>query len=215
MIRNMEVHTFGNIDSKNVFIQLVDSHDYSLINNEINCIKGDYCLITYKVNNWNNDLTPWEMEPIFGKVRFGSGADKSLKDIEENLIPIIKDYQNKNIYIVGYSLAGLFALYAGYNSSIFKGVVAASPSVWYKDWLSYINSHKMLANKVYLSLGDKEEHTKNQIMATVGKAINKQYESLKENGITSILEMNIGNHFVDSEYRIAKGINYMLMEERK
>ena len=42
-------------------------------------------------------------------------------------------------------------------------------------------------------------------MARVGKAIIKQEELLKNNGIKTILEWNNGGHFQDSDIRLAKG----------
>ena len=42
-------------------------------------------------------------------------------------------------------------------------------------------------------------------MATVGDCIREQYKRLTENGITSVLEWNEGNHFQESDLRCAKG----------
>ena len=61
------------------------------------------------------------------------------------------------------------------------------------------------AEHIYLSLGDKEEKTKNKIMASVGECIKKQYEIQQNNGIDTILEWNEGNHFKDADIRTAKG----------
>ena len=67
-----------------------------------------------------------------------------------------------------------------------------------------------LAKSIYLSLGDKEEKAKNPVMALVGNAIRKQHELLMEQEVNTILEWNIGNHFVDSEKRMAKGFAWLL-----
>ena len=48
------------------------------------------------------------------------------------------------------------------------GVAAASPSVWFPGWPEYEAAHPIQTQRVYLSLGDREEHTKNQTMAAVG-----------------------------------------------
>ena len=76
-----------------------------------------------------------------------------------------------------------------------------------------MNEQKPLANSIYLSLGDKEEKTKNPVMSQVGNAIREGYEILKENHINCTLEWNQGNHFKEPELRTAKGFAWLL--ERK
>ena len=104
----------------------------------------------------------------------------------------------------------MFALWAGFQTNSFAGIVAASPSVWYPDWIDYARAHRIQSPAVYLSLGDREEKTKNPVMATVGNAIREMHEILKTSCASSCLEWNPGNHFADSDRRLAKGIAWML-----
>ena len=78
----------------------------------------------------------------------------------------------------------LFALWASYQTDKFEGIVAASPSVWFPKWIEYAKDNKPLSKSIYLSLGDKEEKTKNPVMAQVGNAIRRQNDS---NGILAII----------------------------
>ena len=71
-------------------------------------------------------------------------------------------------------------------------------------------TNKSLATSVYLSLGDKEEKTKNPTMAQVGNCIRKQQELLTAQGINTILEWNPGNHFQHSDERTAKGFAWVI-----
>jgi predicted alpha/beta superfamily hydrolase len=114
--------------------------------------------------------------------------------------------------IGGYSLAGFFALWAAYQTDMFMGAVAASPSVWFPGWIEYAQSHQVKAGSVYLSLGDKEEKTRNPVMRTVGDNIRRQYELLQADPGCSdcILEMNQGNHFKEPDIRTAKGFAWLL-----
>ena len=116
------------------------------------------------------------------------------------------------VYLGGYSLAGLFALWAGYQSDLFDGIAAASPSVWYPNWANFAQSHTMLTPLAYLSLGDKEERTRNQVMAQVGKNIRLQHQLLaKQLGDDRcVLEMNHGGHFVDPAGRTARAFAWLL-----
>ena len=107
-------------------------------------------------------------------------------------------------------MAGLFALWASYQTEKFEGIVAASPSVWFPKWIEYATDNKPFAKSIYLSLGDKEEKTKNPVMAQVGNAIRKLNELLAEQIGNTILEWNPGNHFIDSEKRTAKGFAWVM-----
>ena len=144
---------------------------------------------------------------MFGKVPFGDGAAETLSFITEQLIPGI---DTSHCLLGGYSLAGLFSLWASYQSDIFEGIAAASPSVWFPNWIDFAAERQPFAKAIYLSLGDKEEKAKNPIMAQVGNAIRKQHELLQSHSLPSILEWNPGNHFADSEKRTAKGFAWLL-----
>ena len=121
-------YIFGNPDAGSVLIQMVDGHSLKDIESEIAEIRKltdkDFCLICLKVQNWNDDLSPWQAPPVFGKEGFGGMAEETI----ERVLQCTAD-KSKSYYIGGYSLAGLFALWAAYQTNIFKGVAAASPSV--------------------------------------------------------------------------------------
>ena len=58
-------------------------------------------------------------------------------------------------------MVGLFSLWAAYQTDTFAGVAAASPSIWFPDFLQYMKEHDIRTESVYLSLGDREEKTRN------------------------------------------------------
>ena len=160
-----------------------------------------------KVDDWNNELSPWNAPPAFGNESFGNGADSTLDFITGELIPFIDEsFGAKDYLLAGYSLAGLFALYGIYKSSCFAGAIAVSPSVWFPGWPEFIKDKIPNASFVYLSLGDKEEKTRNTVMASVGDNIRHMHEILLERGVRNILEWNDGGHFKDPELRLRKGI---------
>ncbi len=207
----MEIFEYGNRDSHTVLIHPVDNHDMSYIENETETIKSlslsdtDFKLIAVKVNNWNNDLSPWKAPAIFGNEDFGGNASEMLAEI----LKLTED-KSKTYYIGGYSLAGLFSLWASYQTDRFSGVVAASPSIWYPGFIEYMKSHEIQVSNVYLSLGDREEKTKNPIMSTVGKCIREACEHLHETGVDTTLEWNPGNHFKEPDIRTAKGFTWVI-----
>ena len=213
-----EIITFINEKSEYLLIQFVDEHDIEVLENEFNIICNSvsvhFSLVAIKVNSWNDELSPWEAPAVFGNQYFGGYADETLRAFTEELFPKIRSNygfgDETKLIIGGYSLAALFALWCGYNSDLFYGVAAASPSVWFNGWLDYAKANDFKADKVYLSLGNKEEKTRNQIMATVGDCIRQQAQIFDEKNIPCVLEWNEGNHFKDSDLRTAKAfINLM------
>ena len=71
--------------------------------------------------------------------------------------------------IAGYSLAGLFALYATYQCDEFDLVASMSGSLWYPGFRDHVLSHSTRKNpeRVYISLGDAEARTRNPVLKTV------------------------------------------------
>ena len=115
------------------------------------------------------------------------------------------------IALAGYSLAGLFAVYAMYRTKLFSRIASASGSLWYPGFMDYAKSNELAAlpEKLYLSLGDRESRTRNQIMAKVEQNTRDLHEYYKSLGIDTIFELNEGNHFKDAGLRIAKAITWI------
>ena len=204
---------YQDAEATHLLIQPIDEHDLEVLDQEVKAIKElsdkPFSLVAFMIKDWNQELTPWGASPVFGKIPFGSGAEKTLEFITSQLLPEVQE-NIPHLILGGYSLAGLFALWAGYQIDLFEGIAAASPSVWYPQWIDYASENKPLAKSVYLSLGDKEEKAKNPVMAQVGNGIRKQHELLTDQEINTILEWNAGNHFVDSEKRMAKGFAWLM-----
>ena len=207
-----ESFLYGNKTEENLIIQLVDERELELIPKEMEEIqkltgKEDFAFLAVKVDNWNIDLSPWNAPAVFGNEDFGDGATETLQylnDLAEG------EYKGKRIILGGYSLAGLFALWAATKSSYFGRIAAVSPSVWFPGFTEYLAEHKTIADIVYLSLGDKESKTRNATLATTDECIKKTHNILLEQGVKCILEWNEGNHFSNPEIRMAKGLSWIL-----
>ena len=220
MICGKKCILYLNEDTEYILIQPVDENDISVLDNEVKHIEENtdrnFSFVAFKIEDWNSELTPWEMPLLRGKGNFGDGASGTLEFIKNDLIPSLSEYistENKEIkYILsGYSLAGLFSLWNGYQTDIFEGIAAVSPSVWYKGWIEYVGAGKPLSEKIYLSLGDTEEKTKHQILSKIGDNIRKQHEILENSeNVKTVLEWNEGNHFQNPDIRTAKGFLWVM-----
>ena len=177
-----------------------------------NLERKDFNLLCVSNFNWDHDMTPWYCPPISPKdTPCTGGADEFLKLLLEEILPeVLKrvDGTPSHISIAGYSLAGLFALYALYHTDVFKRAASMSGSLWFPDFKEYVFSHKMKRKpeKLYLSLGDKEARTRNPYLKVVQENTESIARHFREEGIDVTLEMNPGDHFKDEALRSAKGI---------
>ena len=204
--------------SRYLLVQFIDENDEAGLEEEVSRIRADtdkdFAFIGIRTQDWNNELSPWKAEPVFGKKAFAGEAAKNLEFLRnnlENLRTICGLYKEVSVVLGGYSLAGLFALWAGYETELFNGIAAVSPSVWFDGWEAYIKERKINSCAVYLSLGDKESRSKNKRMGEVENSIKMQYnEYSKQEGLNRILEWNEGNHFKEVPMRMAKGFSWIL-----
>ena len=191
-----------------VIIQPVDEHDLQGLDEEViwlgNHSSTTFTLVAFRIRHWNVELSPWKAPAVFGREDFGEGASNTLCYVLDELVTRFKG----NRYCLGgYSLAGLFALWSGYQTDVFSSIVGASPSVWFPKWIEYADRHQMKANRVYLSLGDKETKARNPIMARVGECIERMHKLLD---CEKMVEWNEGNHFKDNAIRTAKGLAWAI-----
>ena len=204
---------FADEEPEVLLVEPLDERELEALDEELRAIKAGFkrrfAYVALVIKDWNRELAPWFAPPVYGKVPFGNGAAETLKVIEDGVIPEMqKRYgtlKGADVVIGGYSLAGLFALWCAYESPMFSGVAAASPSVWYPRWMDYAGHRKPNARRVYLSLGDAEAKTKHPVMATVADNITALYDMLKKYpDVRSFLEWNEGGHFTEPALRTAR-----------
>lgn len=175
----------------------------------------NFLLVAFQVEDWNRDFSPWDAPAAFGAERFAGGGKETLQWLTQECVPYIDqnfDGKEREHWLIGYSLSGLFALWAAYESNLFSGIACCSGSLWFPEWDMYVKKHSLRRkSRIYLSLGGKEEKTKNAVVATVGDRTREQEKILHEDPLAEqvILEWNAGGHFADSGKRLAKGILWL------
>lgn len=182
-----------------------------------------FTLAAYEGKDWNGDFSPWKAPGIFGEQKgqdeFTGNGKELLQWLTDICIPAVEHTACKR-FLAGYSLAGLFSLWAFYEtaqSSYFHGCACCSGSLWFPGWAEYIEQKQTAENSiVYLSLGGKEEHTRNKVMATIGDATRSMKRKLEmdKNVVESKLEWNAGGHFAEPDLRILKGMIWLLERVR-
>ena len=175
-----------------------------------------FTLVAISDLDWNHDMAPWDSPPAFKNADpCTGGADDYLRLLTEEFIPAAeKELGSVPRWrgIAGYSLAGLFGLYAIYQTDLFSRVGSMSGSLWFPGMKEYIFSHepKRWPDRMYFSLGDKESKTKNPILRTVQENTEEICAYYQSKEIDTVFQLNPGNHFVQSVERTAAGIAWML-----
>jgi predicted alpha/beta superfamily hydrolase len=185
-------------------------------------LEGACILAAISGCSWENDFTPWPAPAIDKRQgKFEGGAPAYLQTLTEEIMPAVEKQVGLPIQkriVAGYSLAGLFAVYAACVSHSFDGVASASGSLWYDGFTDWAKENYprgrwdgLATAPVYLSLGDRESRSKNARLQQNENALRAVAASWEPHTRLKV-EMNPGGHFQDAELRTAKGIAWVLSQ---
>lgn len=176
----------------------------------------DFSLVTISGLDWNHDMVPWDAPPVFknGSPCTG-GADAYLRLLTETILPEAEQtLPGPPCWrcLAGYSLAGLFALYALYGTALFSRAASMSGSLWFPGFREYIVSHKFprTPDCLYFSLGEKESKTRHPLLRTVRENTEAIREWYGNQGIRTTFTLHPGNHYNHTAERTAAGIAWLL-----
>ena len=174
----------------------------------------DCTLIAMGVADWNGQLSPWPAPAIFrGQSDFAGGGEALLYEICDRLIPEIESGRAvKRRIIAGYSMAGLFSLYAVSRRECFSCAVSASGSVWYEGFIDFLRASKHAPERAYLSVGDRERLSRNRAFRQIEENTRLVEQILRAKGSKTIFELNPGGHFERPVERLARGIRWALQQ---
>lgn len=209
-------------------------------------------LVNIGVDLWEENFSPWCAPRVFAKgPNFGDGAQKTLDTLINQVIPWTEsELTEPPAYrvLVGYSLAGLFSLWAGVTQAgvsqpgspqqvvrgcqpddapsqpaaphvdasvaTFQRIGAVSGSFWFPGLLDYVDQQlrggAVGLTHAYLSLGDREARTPNPQIMHVRENAELLASRLESAGITSMFELNRGNHFQNVEGRMQKALDWLV-----
>lgn len=175
-----------------------------------------FTLVSVSDLDWSHDMAPWASPPAFKNAEpCTGGADDYLRLLTEEIIPIA-ERENAGVPrwrgVAGYSLAGLFALYAIYQTDLFSRVGSISGSLWFPGIKEYIFFHepKRLPDYMYFSLGDKENKTRNPLLRSVRQNTEEIHTFYQSKGIDTVFQLNPGNHYNHAVERTVAGLYWLL-----
>lgn len=175
-----------------------------------------FTLVAISNLDWNHDMAPWDSPPAFKNAEpCTGGADDYLRLLTEEIIPTSeKEMAGVPSWwgIAGYSLAGLFALYAIYQTDLFARVGSMSGSLWFPAMKEYIFSHKPKCRPdcMYFSLGDKESKTRNPVLRSVRQNTEEIQAFYQAGGIDTVFQLDPGNHYGHATECTTAGITWLL-----
>lgn len=238
IISGLSVHTqMSSVAGAPVVYLLDDVADHSPVQ-----VPEGVSLVNVGVDLWEENFSPWCAPRVFAKgPNFGDGAQKTLDTLINQAIPWAEsELSEPPAYraLVGYSLAGLFSLWAGVSPQVARGyqpddapsqpgaphvdapaptfqrIGAVSGSFWFPGLLDYVNQQlsggAVGLTHAYLSLGDREARTPNPQIMHVRENAELLASKLKSAGITSTFELNRGNHFQNVEGRMQKALDWLV-----
>lgn len=175
-----------------------------------------FTLVAISNLDWNHDMAPWNSPPVFPKASpCTGGADDYLQLLIRTILPTAeKELSQPPCWrgIVGYSLAGLFALYALYQTDLFSRAGSISGSLWFPGIKEYVCTHafKRKPDCIYFSLGDREHKTRNPVLSTVQRRTVEIQAYCQAVGVDTVFEQNPGNHYSHAAERTAAGLCWLL-----
>lgn len=178
-----------------------------------------YLIITISGVDWDAQLSPWPALKVFKQGHdFGGLADTFITD----LIAITQLSEQalalKQVHriLCGYSLAGLFTLYAITNTDYFEEAISCSGSLWFDGFKTYALTHPPRGVKaIYLSLGSNEKNTRNQRMQVVERVSEDVATYYQSQGINNRFELVEGGHFDNVEERVNRGLDWIASQYPK
>lgn len=176
----------------------------------------DFSLVSIGNLDWDHDMAPWAIPPISkDDTPCTPGADEYLTLLQTQIIPRAESHiKGTPVWrgLAGYSLAGLFAVYASFRTTQFSRIASMSGSLWFPGFKEYVFEHtwERKPSCLYLSLGSKEAKISNPFLRVVRQNTEDIEAYLKEQHIPTTFVLNPGNHFVNALERTAAGIQWIL-----
>ena len=160
---------------------------------------------------WNDDLTPWKAPALNPKEEDFKGKAKNflsslLSDLFINTEQSLRLNHPKR-HLIGISLAGLFALWASTETNKFNSVASISGSLWFDGFVEWFKEQKLLADRYFLSLGDKEVKAKNERLASIGTCTESILQIIQDKSKEVTFISDEGNHFEFFKERLEKAIS--------
>lgn len=171
-------------------------------------------LVEILVDDWDDALTPWVSPGVMpGDADFGGEAALTLRQLCRDIMPAAERRLGLegNTPVVrqlaGVSLSGLFAVWAWMQGDVFSDIASISGSFWYDGFVDWLKAEgKRKQGLAYLSLGDKEGHTRVQRFKSVVADTAAVVDILRGDGARVVFQQTAGSHYAPMLPRLIKAL---------
>ena len=170
-------------------------------------------LLFFAESEGNRDFTPWP-SPGLREEEFTGEAVGYLSFLTEAALPFLEEKfgataDRDKRALLGYSLGGLFALWAAGQTEAFGRYASLSGSLWYEGFAGYLREMRLSnGTEFYLSLGDREEFGGPPLLRTVGERTREAVSILSGKGFAVTMEWNRGGHGKGVDARWKKALHW-------
>lgn len=169
--------------------------------------------------DWSAAFSPWPAEKVLrGSGDFTGDADTTLQLLLRDIVPELErtlEFPVKKRCLAGYSMGGLFAVYAAFRCGAFDRIASVSGSLWFDGFSDYTAAHEFFRSpeRAVFSLGSREKHTANPRMACVERSTLAVAELFRRRGTDTRYFSEPGSHFSDVPGRISRALQALLTDE--
>jgi predicted alpha/beta superfamily hydrolase len=212
--RKLTLHKAGKSGALLIVLNNFSGNGSSIVEQMRRIGRPDCSLLSIGGLNWDHDMAPWYYPPLTKKDTSCTGrADQYLEALLDRILTEAlarTDGEPEYLGLAGYSLAGLFALYAMYRTDRFSRVCSMSGSLWFPDFREFALSQLLAGrpDRLYLSIGSREARSRIRMLQSVQDNTEFLADFYQRQGI--LYELNPGNHYQDADLRCAKGIAWIL-----
>ena len=176
-----------------------------------------FVLASFEVADWENDLSPWKAPSIHkDHPDFAGNAPCTLEWVTSALLPALETHvpslQGGPRGIVGYSMGGMFALWALHQSEVFTICGSCSGSLWYEGFVDDLEAHPPTHPCcIYMNLGMHEEKVRHRWFRQVGDVTRRAAALFEASPMVreSALKWYPGGHSGSAGMRIAQAQIWM------
>jgi predicted alpha/beta superfamily hydrolase len=172
-----------------------------------------YNIVSVPFENWDDTLTPWPAPALYATDDDFKGlAAHTLTILQDETLPAVAAQHGltpRAWGIAGYSLGGLFSLYAFTQSTFFQTAASMSGSLWYENWTERLETLSIPGKGrfAYLSIGTGEKRAKQKILKGVESRTERTAQILKAAGCEVEYRTSPGTHFMQVDERLRAGLD--------
>ena len=172
-------------------------------------------LVSVSGLDWYRDMTPWPADRVFPDGQdYQGGAQAYLEVLTGELIPRVEEalgFVPQERGLAGYSLAGMFSLWACYRTDMFSLCGSMSGSLWYDGFQRFLERETplRLPRRLYLSLGSKEKLCRSPQVSRVEEITLATAARFRDLGAEVCWQPQPGGHTAQVDKRIAQGLSWL------